>query len=34
MRFWRCRLAVYAGDALLLEGSVTLAPPSDVTQSS
>jgi hypothetical protein len=33
MRFWRCTFAVHAGDSLLLEGSVTLAPPSDVTQS-
>jgi hypothetical protein len=33
MRFWRCRLSAYDGDTLLLEGAVTLAPPSDVTQS-
>jgi len=33
MRFWRCRLAVHAGDTLLLEGTVTLAPPSHVTES-
>ena len=33
MRFWRCRLAAHASDVLLLEGIVTLAPPSDGTES-